>query len=86
MFKKTFSICALMLGVLSISACTTTAYNTNNSSVRAAGYGAALGAAIGALARSDGDRSDIGKGAAVGAAVGAAAGYGLSNTQSYPYK
>ncbi|MFW2177408.1 MULTISPECIES: hypothetical protein [unclassified Moraxella] len=67
---------------------TNTGYGTTaqSGSARAAMNTAIAGAAIGALAKSDGNREDIGKAAAIGAAAGGATGYVLSTTPSYPYQ
>lgn len=82
--KKAVSVVVLASSVVGLTACsTTTGYNT---SARPAVSGAVAGAAIGALAKSDGDRQDIGKAAAIGAAAGAAGGYILGNTATYPYQ
>ncbi|WP_394261645.1 hypothetical protein [Moraxella boevrei] len=85
--KKTAVVALLSTVFLGLTACTTTTgVGSQPGSARATGQGAVLGGVIGALAKSDGDRKDIGKAAAIGAAVGAGAGYGLSTTQSYPYQ
>lgn len=61
---------------LLLTACASQPYQTDTQTRNAMLGGAALGAAIGALSRTDdGDRKDIGKGAAIGAVVGAGAGY-----------
>lgn len=82
--KKTLSLVAVVSAITGLTACATP--NGYNTSARPAVSGAIAGAAIGALAKSDGDRNDIGKAAAIGAAAGAAGGYVLGNTASYPYQ
>lgn len=82
--SKNLAMVATLTAITGLSACsTTTGYNTSS---RPAVSGAVAGAAIGALAKSDGDRQDIGKAAAIGAAAGAAGGYILGNTATYPYQ
>lgn len=82
--SKNLALLATVATITGLSACsTTTGYNT---SARPAVSGAMAGAAIGALAKSDGNREDIGKAAAIGAAAGAAGGYVLGNTATYPYQ
>ena len=80
-----------LVGSTALTACATTdAYGnrvTTKGSSRAAMQGAVAGAALGALAKSDGDRSDIGKTAAIGAAKMVQTGYVLSDTSpNYPCK
>ena len=87
---KTLAIVATLAGSTALTACATTdAYGnrvTTTGSGRAAINGAVAGAAIGALAKSDGNREDIGKAAAIGAAAGAGTGYVLSTSPNYPYQ
>lgn len=72
MKTKLFSTLIISVSLL-LGACATTHHNPRPCGGMAMS-GAALGAAIGALSRTDGgDRHDIGKGALVGAAVGGAA-------------
>lgn len=82
---KTLAVVATLVGSTTLTACTTTG-GYQAGSPNAAVNGAVAGAAIGALAKSDGNRNDIGKAAAIGAAAGAATGYVLSTTPSYPYQ
>lgn len=64
---KLLTIGATLASAAAMTACTTTnGYNATNGSGRAAVQGAVAGAALGALAKSDGDRNDIGKAAAIG--------------------
>lgn len=80
-------LASLVASTLVMTGCTTPngGYGMSNTTMSAI-QGAAAGAAIGALAKSDGDRDDIAKGAAVGAvagaAVGAVAGAASSNNQN----
>ncbi len=87
---KTFALVATLAGSSALTACATTdAYGNRTTapgSSRAAVNGALAGAAIGALAKSDGNSSDIGKAAAIGAAAGGATGYVLSTSPNYPYQ
>lgn len=81
---KTLGVLTALGMTVGLTACnTTTGYNA---SARPAISGAVAGAAIGALAKSDGNRNDIGKAAAIGATVGGAGGYILGNTATYPYQ
>ena len=81
------TIAATLASAAAMTACTTTnGYNATNGSGRAAVQGAVAGAALGVLAKSDGDRNDIGKAAAIGAAAGGATGYVLSTSPNYPYQ
>ena len=87
---KTLAVVATLIGSSALTACATTdAYGNRTTmpgSGRAAINGAVAGAAIGALAKSDGNRNDIGKAAAIGAAAGGATGYVLSTSPNYPYQ
>lgn len=83
---KTLTIATALVGATALTGCaTSTGYQTAGTS-RAAINGAVAGAAIGALAKSDGNREDIGKAAAIGAAAGAGTGYVLSTSPNYPYQ
>ena len=53
---------AVIGAALGLTACASNPYGTNQGSTTAATNGALAGAAIGALARSDGNRGDIAKG------------------------
>lgn len=85
MKKLTAMSAVLGLAVVMTGCATNTGYQTQGSA-RAAMQGAIAGAAIGALAKSDGNRNDIGKAAAIGAAAGAGTGYVLSTSPNYPYQ
>lgn len=86
MKAKNLALVASLTAMTALTACTTTnGYNGYNTATTSpAVQGAIAGAAIGALAKSDGNRTDIGKAAAIGAAAGAAGGYVLGNTTTYP--
>lgn len=84
---------AVIGAALGLTACASNPYGTNQpygttnqGSATAATNGALAGAAIGALAQSDGNRKDIAKGAAIGAAAGGVTGYALSTSPNYPYQ
>ncbi|WP_435932403.1 hypothetical protein ACSF86_03065 [Moraxella bovoculi] len=73
MNRKLLITAALSATVL-LTACASGPYANDPQARNSVVASTMVGAAIGALSRSDGDRKNIGKGAAVGAVVGAGVG------------
>ncbi|EKN4696144.1 OmpA family lipoprotein [Yersinia ruckeri] len=76
MQKRTLSLAAVLCTTLALSACTTNPY-TGESQAGKSGYGAGIGAVLGAgIGVLSSSKKDRGKGALIGAAAGAALGGG----------
>ncbi len=77
-FAKTIAMTALTSSALIMGGCATNGYNSGLSNTA---KGAAVGAAAGAVLKSNGDSKDIARGALGGAAVGGAGAYILDQTR-----